>query len=123
MIDMERKSEKEAVASKSDPEAALLGALGLAARARKLECGTDRVCDALKEGRVYVVVRSGCASHNTQKRLSDRCAFYGVPLITAQADAYRLGSSVGRHGETAATAVTDENLAKLVVAAANKAEK
>ncbi|MCQ2427386.1 MAG: ribosomal L7Ae/L30e/S12e/Gadd45 family protein [Clostridia bacterium] len=91
-----------------------LSTLGLCARAGKLEYGTPKVCDALKEGKVFLVVEASGNSDNTRKRLSDRSAYYGVRLIEADADKIELGRYSGRPEGTAVVAVRDRGLAEAV---------
>lgn len=95
----------------------LLGALGLAARAGKLVWGTQNVCDALKAGRVRLVVEAEGNSANTHKRLTDRCAYYKVRLIPAPFGADVLGSAIGRGNDVSSAAVTDANFAVLIAGA------
>ena len=63
------------------PKEKLLGMLGLCIRARRAVCGTVNVCEALKAGKAKLVVAACDNSAATDKRLSDRTAFYGVKLI------------------------------------------
>lgn len=93
----------------------LLGTLGLAARARKTVTGTDGVCTALKDGKAFAVVTASDISDNTRKRLSDKCAFYGVTLIDAGVTQDRLGTALGKQSLTAAAAVCDRSLADAVI--------
>lgn len=87
-----------------------LSTLGLAARAGKIVCGTQNVCDALKFGVVSVVFEASGNSDNTHKRLCDRCKYYKVDLIPADADADTLGAALGKRGPISAVAVTDASL-------------
>ena len=96
------------------PEEKLLSTLGLCARARKLVMGTPMVCEAVRDPKapVVAVLEASDTSDNTHKRLSDKCAFYGVPLYRIAADTSRLGRAVGKTGAVAAVGITDENLYK-----------
>ena len=96
------------------PEEKLLSTLGLCARARKLVMGTPMVCEAVRDPKapVVAVLEASDTSDNTHKRLSDKCAFYGVPLYRIAADTSRLGRTVGKTGAVAAVGITDENLYK-----------
>ena len=100
----------------SDPNRALLFSLGICAKAGKLIYGVPMVCEALKKQKSVVAVFSAADnSPNSAKRLSDRCTFYGVPLHTLSIDGDTLSSAVGKSGRLAALAVTDSNLAGLVL--------
>ena len=96
------------------PEDKLLSTVGLCARARKLVMGTPMVCEAIRDKKtpVIAVLEASDTSENTHKKLSDKCAFYGVPLYRLAADTVRLGRAVGKTGAVAAVGVTDENLYK-----------
>lgn len=90
-----------------------MGLLGLAARAGKLVYGTPMVCEALKEKKnVYYVFRAKGASENTNKRISDRCAYYGVTLVDIELDIAEFGRRLGKSGELAAVALTDVGFAE-----------
>ena len=90
----------------------LLSTLGLCARARKLVMGTPMVCEALRDKKnpVIAVLEASDTSGNTHKKLSDKTAFYGVPLYRLTADTARLGRAVGESGGVAAAGVIDERL-------------
>ena len=96
------------------PEDKLLSTLGLCARARKLVTGTPMVCEAMRDRKtpVIAVLEASDTSAGTHKKLSDKCAFYGVPLFRIAADTERLGRAVGKSGAVAAVGVIDENLYK-----------
>ena len=75
------------------------------------------ICEALKKGKtVYLVLAAQDNSLNSAKRLSDRCAFYGVRLVETEVTGEALAHAVGKSARLAAVAVTDENLARLVTA-------
>ena len=92
-----------------------LRALGLCARARGLVFGTPMICEAL-QGKVKpaMVLCAEDNSENTAKRLSDRTAFYQVPLVVLPCGGEELAHAVGKSGKLAAVAVCDENLCRLV---------
>lgn len=90
--------------------------LGLAARARALVVGTPLVCKALAaEKRPHAVLLASDASPNTEKRIKDRTAFYGVPLYRLQASCEELALCIGkRDAAVAALALTDAELTKAI---------
>ena len=92
------------------------GALGICAKARRAITGTALICEALRSERTRpcLVLAASDNSENTAKRLSDRCAFYGVELVTLDLDGDALSRLLGKSGRVAAVAVTDENLCRLV---------
>lgn len=110
----------------------ILSALGLAARAGALVCGTDMICDALRKTpesnrnnsnnkntaknrkKVLLVIEASDTSDNTHKKLTDKCSYYKTEHIkTDNIDAATLAHAVGKSGGIAAVALTDENFVKL----------
>ena len=90
----------------------LLGLLGLCKKAGGLVCGTQMICDTLKENKpVCMVLMAKDVSENTGKRLSDRCRYYGVRLEHMNVTVGELAHALGKSGELAAVAVTDKNFA------------
>ena len=106
----------------SNPDGRTLLSLGLARRAGQLITGTDMVCDALAAGKVRLVVRAGDVSENTKKKLTDKCGFYGVPLLGLCAGGEALARAVGKAGTLAAVGVTGE-IANSVLAAWERAHQ
>jgi ribosomal protein L7Ae-like RNA K-turn-binding protein len=95
---------------------AVLSALGLCAKAGKLICGTPLICEALKaKKQIFLVVETSDNSENTQKRLRDRCAFYGVTKHRLNVDGETLARALGKNSRTSAVAITDEQLCRLVL--------
>ena len=87
--------------------------LGLCRRAGKTVHGTPLVCEALaKRKPPYLVLLSAGASAATAKKITDKCRFYRVPLLTVPADPERLARAVGKACLLAAVAVTDESFAR-----------
>ena len=96
-----------------------LRALGLCAKAGKLITGTPLICEALKAkkgrpGGVLLVLAASDNAENTEKRLSDRCAYYGVRLVCTEFTGIELSRALGKSSRVAAVAVTEENLCHLV---------
>ncbi len=96
----------------------LLGVIGLCKGAGKLIIGVPMICDAMRtreKNRVRIVIEASDTSENTHKRITDKCAFYGVRVERVDADCQTLGHAVGKRA-VAAVAVTDENLCRAVEA-------
>lgn len=102
------------------PKERLLGMLGLCIRARRAVCGTVNVCEALKAGKVKLVVAASDNSAATDKRLSDRTAFYGVKLIKTELTAAEIGAGTGK-SLVAAMAIMDVSMAEAVEKKAEEA--
>jgi ribosomal protein L7Ae-like RNA K-turn-binding protein len=91
----------------------IIALLGLAAKAGKLVYGTPMVCEELKNGKkVYFVFRAAGTSENTEKRISDRCKYYGVTLIDLELNTTELAARLGKGGEIAAVALKDAGFAE-----------
>ena len=91
------------------------GSLGLCAKAGKLIYGVPMIIEAMQKGkRVYLVIEAGDTSDNTHKKITDKCAFYGIEKVKIDADCLELGSYVGKSSALAAVAITDEGFYKMV---------
>ena len=66
-------------------------------------------------GKARAVFAAGDNSENTNKRLRDKCATYAVPLYPLPANGEDLARALGKSAKTAAVAVTDEHLCRLVL--------
>ena len=87
--------------------------LGLCRRAGKTVHGTPLVCEALARRKPpYLVLLSGGASAATAKKITDKCRFYRVPLLTVPVDPERLARAVGKTSLLATVAIMDENFAR-----------
>ena len=90
--------------------------LGFAARARRVTAGASLICAALQKGgaqRPLLVLLAADASENTKKRMTDRTAYYHVPLYTVSADCERLALAVGkRDGAVAAVGISEPGIAE-----------
>ena len=94
----------------------ILSSLGMCRRAGALVCGTPMICKALRESgkKPLIVISAGDVSDGTYKKLSDKCSYYGAPLVKIDCTGEMLATAVGKTGSLAAVAVTDKNLATLV---------
>ena len=97
-------------------EAKLLSSLGLALRAGAAVVGVPLICTAMKKGGAkapIMVFEASDSSENTHKRISDRCAFYGVKQIRLECGGMVLAAALGKSSPVAAVAVTDANICRL----------
>ena len=95
---------------------AVLQAIGLCRKAGKVIIGTDAVCEAMRgRHKPVAVFAANDISENTEKRLRDKCTTYGVSLRVIPAGGEMLAHALGKCAKTAAVAVTDENLYRLVI--------
>lgn len=93
----------------------LLGFLGICRKAGKTVLGTPMVCEELaKKKKPALVLYSAHASQATQKRIVCKCAFYKTEGIALPVDTGVLAHALGKQGDLAALAITDEKLAAAV---------
>ena len=102
------------------PKERLLGMLGLCIRARRAVCGTVNVCEALKAGKVKLVITASDNSAATEKRLFDRAGFYKVKIIKTNLTSAEIGAATGK-SLVAAMAINDESMAQAVEKKAEEA--
>ena len=96
-------------------EEKLLGMAGLATRAGRVIFGTPMVCDAMKAGRkLFLVLEAKDTSENTHKRITDRCAYYGVPHARIDVSTSELAHALGKLGDLAVVAITDQGFASAI---------
>ncbi|BBP89452.1 putative ribosomal protein YlxQ [Bacillus safensis] len=87
--------------------------LGLANRARKVVSGEDLVRKEIRHARAKLVLLAADASSNTEKKVSDKCKFYNVPVRKVE-DRSVLGRSIGKEARVV-VAVTDQGFAKKLI--------
>lgn len=94
----------------------LLSMIGICKKAGAAVSGTDMICEALRRGAEApaVVIISEDASKNTEKRLTDKCKFYGTEAIKVPVSSSELGDALGKSGTVAAVGITDAGLAEAV---------
>ncbi|GGE25169.1 hypothetical protein GCM10011571_29170 [Marinithermofilum abyssi] len=84
--------------------------LGLAMRAGKVVTGEETVLQAIRGGRAHLVLISRDASPNAVKKMTDKCAYYRVPLVQA-GTRVELGKAVGKESRVV-LAVTDPGFSR-----------
>ncbi len=101
--------------------------LGLAARAGRTVVGVPLICAALAKGAknktpLLVLYADDCSA-NTQKRITDRTAYYGVKCYRLSVDCEALALAVGkRDAAVAAVGVSEPNLAQAMMQALESAQ-
>lgn len=90
----------------------VLSLLGLATKAGHLVSGELAAETAVKTGNAQLVILAEDASANTEKRFRDKCAYYGVPIVTFGTKE-ALGHAIGKEFR-ASLAVTDTGFAKAI---------
>lgn len=114
-------ADAETKRSNGAKRARLLGMIGLAKRAGRLICGTDAVLSAVSSAKKpQLVIASDDISERTKKQLSDKCAHYGVKLLTIPVGRDALASAIGKKNSfVSAAAVTDGSFAEQISFLAN----
>lgn len=95
----------------------LLSTLGLCVKAGKVIFGVPMICDALRKGgknAPVIVVEAADNSENTHKKITDKCNYYGVKLVTLSYSGEQLAAAVGKGAHIGAIAVTDRGLCQLI---------
>ncbi len=85
------------------------GYIGLAKKAGLLSAGTDSVINSVRAKKSKIVIVAADASEGTMKKVTDKCAYYGVECIVF-GTCESVGNAIGK-GLTACVSVTDGNLA------------
>ncbi len=112
-------------AGKKKKNEKLLSLAGLAMRARKLETGTDRICDEIRRHGYPsehddgdsdirangIVLVSSDASPNTKKRLHGACRFYGIRIEDTDISSDEVAKRLGKGSPCAAFATFDMGFA------------
>ena len=86
----------------------ILNMLGLCMRAGKIISGEKACIQAIRVGKVCVVLLDNGTAKNAEKAVTDACNFYEVPLIRVPED--ELGYAIGKPGRMVA-AITDPSMA------------
>ena len=85
--------------------------LGLCRRAGKLITGTDLVTKSLPSKKAYLVIYTSDASKNTEKKVTDKCSYYGVECVKSSFSSLEISSAIGKNGAICTLGITDLNFA------------
>lgn len=89
-----------------------LSMLGLSRRAGSSIIGTDLVTKALPSGKVKLVIYATDSSNNTEKKITDKCKFYGVECVKSIYTSDELSHAVGKLSSVCVIGISDENFSK-----------
>ena len=84
--------------------------IGLMQKSGRLVGGEDGVLNAIRSGKAAYVLVAGDASGNTRKRITDKCAYYGV-TCSIFGTGRMLGEATGKENRKV-LAVTDRGFAE-----------
>lgn len=88
--------------------------LSLSAAGRNVAIGTAAVLEEVRRPGKKCVILANDASDRTKKQITDKCAFYNVPLVRLDTPMDELGQRIGK-GPTACVAVTNDALASKIM--------
>ena len=84
--------------------------LGVARRASKLTTGESLCLKEIRMRRACVVILALDASPNVEKKITDKCSSFQIPLIR-YGERHELGKAIGKD-ERVVLAITDQGLAQ-----------
>ena len=90
----------------------ILSNIGLCNRARGLVVGTDIVLDNVRAGKVKLVFLATDTSLNTQKKVQDKCNYYGVEVIKSYSSE-ELSLAIGKENKMV-IGITNESFLKIL---------
>ena len=91
-----------------------LSMIGLSKKAGRLISGVPMVCDALRDGKVCLVVYASHASENSVKRVRDKANTYKTVALPLDTTPEELGHWVGKTGAVSAVGITDNGFAEAI---------
>ena len=89
-----------------------LAMLGLAKRSGSATIGTDLVTKSLPRGKIKLVVYANNSSDNTEKKITDKCKYYGVNCIKAPFSSEELAHAVGSQATVCVIGIANESFSK-----------
>ena len=89
-----------------------LSLLGLCKKSGNVISGTPMVTKSLPQGKICVVFYSFASSPNTEKKIRDKTAFYGVECIKVDISLEELSHAIGKTSSVSAVGITNENFSK-----------
>ncbi len=91
----------------------ILSVLGLAKAGGNLVSGGFSTEDSIRKGTAFLVIVAEDASDNTKKLFTNKCMFYGIPIVLFS-NKQEIGKALGYEMRTS-LAVTDEGIAKSLI--------
>lgn len=90
----------------------LLATLGLAMRAGKVISGEELVLREVRSGKAHLVLLATDAAKNIEKKMTDKCSTYQVPIIR-YGTRQELGNAIGK-AERVVIAITDPGFTRSI---------
>ncbi|MBQ5389752.1 MAG: hypothetical protein IIU58_02480 [Clostridia bacterium] len=98
-----------------DKNTRALSMIGLCKKAGRLISGVPLVCDAMREGRVYLALYAAGAAENSLKRVCDKAKSFDTPARSVDTTPEMLAKSIGKTGAVAAVGITDRGFADAII--------
>lgn len=92
----------------------LLGAVGLATRARKCIVGTELCVETMRKDKGCLLIVASGISDNTRKKLVKTAVFHKIPYTETEVDKGSLACAVGKKADVAAVLLTDSGFAEII---------
>ena len=89
-----------------------LSMLGLCRRAGAVIIGTDLVTKALPSGKIKLVMYACDASANTEKKITDKCRFYGAECVKLAYGGGEIAHAIGKISTVSVVGICDENFSR-----------
>lgn len=108
-------ADKRIVSDKIEKEAErIMGALGLAQRARALTCGRELCIEQMKKEKAVLAVFPNDISENAKKELLHSFDKSGTPYIALPVSMAVLSARLGKTSSVSCAVITDKNLADII---------
>ncbi len=95
-------------------EKKIIGAVGLARRAGKLETGAEMCEEAIRAGKAVLCVMASDMSENTSKKLHNSLKYRDLPYIRLSMGKDELAKRLGKSAFVVACAITDKGFASII---------
>lgn len=96
----------------------ILNLLGIAKRAGKLTTGEGKTIESVRDQSARVVFLASDASHNTSKKVKNKCSYYKIPLIDKYSN-MELSQATGASNRVALS-IADSGFSKKLLELAEK---
>ena len=97
-----------------DVKQRILGAVGLASKARKCMTGTDICVELMRADKGKLLLVADNISDNTRKKLVKTAVFHKIPYADTGIDKGELAKAAGKKSDAAAVLFTDSGFVKII---------
>ena len=91
-----------------------LSMIGLCKKAGRLVSGAPIVVDAIRDGKLHLVIYASGASVNSVKRITDKAKSYETEALAIDISPEELGHAIGKVGAVAAVGIADSGFAEAI---------